>query len=181
VSAIIQTTIPEQGLLTKYAQSKNAYTDCYSTEIKCQVSQAEFVRSFYCTPLFKLERFILQWLVSCPSTDVEAKQLSEQGIDKFAAWTVEEQSTDQLLMCDIHGRTRSWLMVMPFTNNGETWTRLYFGSAVVAKTNSNDNNNEKATFGLSFNLLLGFHKLYSKLLLKSAQSKLNKLLIKVFS
>jgi hypothetical protein len=82
---------------------------------------------------------------------------------------VEERGANQLLMCDFSGRTRSWFMVTPAGSGSSTITRLYFGSAVVAVV---DKQSGQATLGLTFNALLGFHKLYSRALLAAARSRL---------
>ena len=99
--------------------------------------------------------------VSKPSTDVEAHQLADGTADKFAAWTVESRSDNELLLCDFIRRTRSWLMV----KNDGARTQLYFGSAIVPKTG-------ETSLKLGFRALLGFHQIYSVLLLASAKSKL---------
>ena len=155
--------LPDEALLGRYS-SNGSYTDCYMTEIPIPVSQAQYVNAFYTTPLFKLERFILTWTVSKPSTDIQAKQLADGTRDAFAAWTVEAWTENQLLMCDFLSRTRSWLMVLPL----ESGTRLYFGSAIVSKTG-------KSTLELGFRALLGFHRLYSVALLHAARSRLENL------
>ena len=134
------------------------------TEIPASISHAQFVNAFYTTPLFKLERFILTWTVSKPSTDAQAKQLADGLTDNFAAWTVEARTEDQLLMCDFMSRTRSWLMTVPL----ERCTRLYFGSAVVPRTG-------KSTLELGFRVMLGFHKPYSVALLYAAKLSLENL------
>jgi hypothetical protein len=46
-------------------------------------------------------------------------------------------------------------------------TRLYFGSAVVPVVSAG-----KASPGVAFGALLGFHKVYSRLLLHAARSRL---------
>ena len=168
--SIHRSELPHGALLGKY-QSRGAYADCYVTEVARPVSQAEYVQAFYTTPLFRLERLLLAWLVSKPSTDAQASQLALGPLDSFAAWSVEERREDQLLMCDFQGRTRSWLMVVPMKGENSGGTRLYFGSAVVparaarAGTRTPD-------LGLTFRLLLGFHKLYSRALLFAAMSRL---------
>jgi hypothetical protein len=148
---------------------EGAYTDCYSTDLDKTVSQAAFVEAFYTTWVFKLERSILKWAVAKPSTDAQAKRLAQGSLDVFSAWTVEDRCEDQLLLCDLHGRTRSWLMAVPFKEFSGSGTRLYFGSAVVPpkgrKTGDND-------IGTGFRLLLGFHKLYSEILLRVAKNRL---------
>jgi hypothetical protein len=138
------------------------------TEISGQISHAHYVYAFYTSFVFKLERFILKWTVSRPSTDVQAGKLAEGSIDKFAAWTVDIRTDNQLVMSDYLGRTKSWLMVMPF----EKHTRLYFGTASVPKTNARTG---RSTIGFGFHALLGFHKLYSMILLYSSKVRLKAL------
>ena len=160
--------LPQDALLAKY-QEGGGYVDCYFTELPTHVSQAEFIEAFYTTAVFKLERFILAWLVSRPSTDAQARELAEGKISEFAAWTVEGRSANQLLLCDFQGRTRSWLMCVPVANGSTAGTRLYFGSAVVPVVSRQTG---RATMGLAFRALLGFHKIYSRALLRAAISRL---------
>jgi hypothetical protein len=160
--------LPTHSLLSRYAAS-GSYTDCYLTEVSGVVSQAEYVEAFYTTWLFKLERLILEWLVARPSTDDEAAQLARGSRESFAAWSVELRAADQLLMCDFRGGTRSWLMAEPAARNGGAVTRLYFGSAVVAQQ---DKKTGQRRLKPQFNALLGFHKLYSRALLRAARRRL---------
>ncbi len=164
--ALLPCPLPDASLLARYRLQQGAYTDCYSTEIAGRVGQADFVEAFYTTWVFKLERTILRWAVAKPSTDAQATLLAQGALDAFSAWTVEDRSEDQLLLCDLHGRTRSWLMVAA-SESGKS-TRLYFGSAVVPAKGSESG----ADIGAGFRLLLGFHKLYSKILLKAAVTRL---------
>jgi hypothetical protein len=152
----------------KYARS-GAYTDCYVTEVARGVSQAAYVEAFYTGTLFKLERLLLGYLASRPSTDDQAKDLASGAIGVFAAWRVEDRTDDQLLMCDLSGRTRSWFMVAP-TGGPSASTRLYFGSGVVPVIDKS----AQATLGFTFKALLGFHKLYSQVLLSAARSRLSR-------
>jgi hypothetical protein len=134
------------------------------------VSHDQYVFAFYTTWVFKLERLILDWAVSKSSTDSDAEQLASGAIDSFAAWRVERRAMNQLLMCDFRSRTRSWLMVAPLqTASG---TRLYFGSAVVPARNPKT---ERLELGPVFEALLGFHKVYSRVLLRAASSRLSRL------
>jgi len=158
--------LPIVSFLARYATA-GAYTDCFSTEIPRVVSHAEFVEAFYTGRLFKLERWLLRVFLSRPSTDLQARQLAAGELNEFAAWRVEARAPDQLLMCDIGGRTRSWLMVAPSDVPGHT--RLYFGSAVVPVVNPVTG---KSSLGFGFTALLGFHKLYSRALLSAAAAHL---------
>jgi hypothetical protein len=168
MSSIQVCALPQQALLAKYAQGDN-YTDCYAAEVARPVSHAEYVEAFYTTALFKLERQLLAWFASRPSTDAQAKELAFGELGAFAAWRVEDRSANQLLMCDLTGRTRSWFMVTPAGGGSSTLTRLYFGSAVLPVVNKQSG---QATLGFTFKALLGFHKLYSRALLSAARSRL---------
>ena len=160
--------LPQESFLQPYRE-KGAYVDCYSTTTAAHITTAEFIEAFYTTPLFKLERLILKWLVSRPSTDLQARQLARGEASRFAAWRVEERSEEQLLMCDFQGKTRSWLMTGRLSTEPGAGTRLYFGSAVVPSENPETG---ETRMGPGFQALLGFHKLYSRALLHSARSEL---------
>lgn len=127
--------------------------------------------AFYTTPLFKIERFILKVALAKGATDDQARQLGAGALDTFAAWRVEKRAENQLLLCDIFGRTRSWLMVESISSSAGPSTRLYFGSAVVPKRRPASG---RAEMGFGFGALLGFHKLYSRALLYSARRRLGK-------
>jgi hypothetical protein len=160
--------LPEEALLNNYSNS-GTYTDCYRTEVSGTITHAQYVCAFYATLLFKLERMILNWLVSKPSSDDEARQLAEGSTNLFAAWQVESRCENQLLLSDFRGRTRSWLMVLPVDHGSDKGTYLYFGSAITTMQNPGTG---KMTLGVGFRALLGFHKIYSRLLLYSARLRL---------
>lgn len=159
--------IPPNSLLATYAKDGH-YVDCFCTEIAGRISFADFIFAFYTTTLFKLERWILTWLVSRPSTDEEARELAEAGRATFAAWSLEARRENEVLMCDLFGRTRSWLMIIPMDDSRTT---LYFGSAVVPVRNPQTG---KLSLGCIYRSLLGFHKIYSVLLLFSASRRLER-------
>ena len=147
--------LPADALLQRYRE-QGAYTDCFAIEVPGQVAHAVFVEAFYTTSVFKLERLLLALFVSRPSNDAEARELAGGKREKFAAWSVEARAPGQLLMRDFAGSTRSWLMA----EAAGQCTRLYFGSAVV-----------RSSQGGAFRALLGFHKLYSRILLRAAASR----------
>lgn len=153
--------LPPQALLRKYLDGVN-HTDCFRVPASRAVSHSEYVEAFYTTWLFRLERWILALLVARPSTDAQAREVATGRREAFAAWSVEARAEDQLLMCDMHGRTRSWLMT-----DGST---LYFGSAVVAVP---DSAGAGRRLGTLYRVLLGFHELYSRALLRAAATRLH--------
>lgn len=156
--------LPEDALLRVYTRAGD-YTDCYMAEVARPVSLAEYIDAFYRTPLFRLERWILAWLVAKPSTDAQVRELAQGRRDTFAAWHVESRAADQLLLCDFRRSTRSWLMVLAAREG----TVLHFGSAVVRAKKSA--NGEKR-LSVAFWLMLGLHKLYSRALLALARRAL---------
>jgi len=160
--------VPANSLLHKYATNEG-YADCYLTQSNGRISIADFLFAFYTTPLFRLERSILKFVIAKPSTDFEARQLADGTRQDFAAWRVEARNQNEILMCDIHGRTRSWLMVVPMNKANGFQTQLYFGSAVVPRQNLKTG---QPSLELRFRALLGFHKIYSILLLHSARSNI---------
>jgi hypothetical protein len=166
MASVHSTQVPANSLLHRYIGS-DAYVDCYATEISGLATHAQFVEAFYTTALFKVERLLLRLLISRPSTDTEAKLLAHGQISSFAAWRVESRAPNELLLAA--GRTRSWLMVSPSAEHPASCARLMFGSAVVPKRFAT-----LGRLGLGFHALLGFHKLYSRALLRSAESRLSK-------
>ncbi len=162
--------LPVGALLSTYLRG-GSYADCYVTEVAGPVSHAEYVESFYTTTVFKTERLLLAWFASRPSTDLQARELASGTLCSFAAWSVEARSTDQLLLCDFQGRTRSWLMCAPGRGIHPNGTLLYFGSAVVPAKSTRS---EASEMGFVFRALLGFHKLYSRVLLRAAASRLER-------
>jgi len=160
--------LPEHSLLFAY-HARGDYTDCFTVDVAGAVSQQQFVAAFYTSRLFKVERFILKWLVAKPSTDRQAGLLASGSSDSFAAWAVEGRERHQLIVCDYQGRTRSWLMVEPITAGHDAATRLFFGTGVASAT---DRKTGRKAMPLLFRLLLGFHRRYARALLRSAETKL---------
>jgi len=148
--------LPGEALTQRYRAS-GAFADCFFTELPRPVTHAQYVEAFYTTSLFRLERWILRLVVGRPSTDTEVRALARGERDTFAAWTVEARAPNQVLLRDFTGRTCSWLMV---TRAGRApGTRLYFGSVVIPSSPVHAK-------------LLGFHTLYSRLLLRAAARRL---------
>ena len=168
MTIITPRTLPEAALLRVY-QDGIGYTDCFSTDLPGTISHQQFVAAFYATWAFRPEQFILKWLLKKPSDDAGAAQLAAGSCEQFAAWEVEKRAKDQLLLRDFMGSTRSWLMVEAISLDNVAATRLYFGSAVVPRR---DRKTGQVSLGIAFKLLLGFHKAYSKILLRAARGRL---------
>jgi hypothetical protein len=129
------------------------------------VTLQQFVVAFYTSWLFRLERALLRIFLAIPSSDADAYALARGTRNTFAAWYVGARTPTELLMCDRYERTRSWFCVGP---DGDGGTELCFGSAVAGRRRAN------ASFVMSpsFRALLGFHVLYSQLLLQAAARSL---------
>ena len=154
--------LPADALLTRYQEQDGAYTDAYVTAVSTDVGLYDYVEAFYATPLFRTEKALLRVAFAGKGRDWDACAL-RHGSDQFAAWSVEDRSTDQLLMCDAAGATRSWFRVTP----RDTGTDLYFGSAVVPSAGTTD-------LPRLATALMGFHKLYSRALLASAAARVKR-------
>ena len=165
--SIEKCVLPPQALLAKYSLD-GIYTDSYRTEVQGHIPFATYVFAFYTTVLFKIEQFILAHVVRRPSNNNQAKELADGARNEFAAWRVESRNDNELLMCDMLGRTRSWFMVNHLGTEDNKRTHLYFGSAVVPHK---DSKTGKSSLGFVFQALLGFHKIYSLLLLYFAKQK----------
>ena len=160
--------VPLNSFLSRY-KAGAGFADCYVTEVPGEITQAAFIEAFYTSPLFKVERTILKFLVAKPATDADARQLASGSSTTFSAWSVEDRSLSELLLADLNGYTRSWLMVSPVgQNGGSPSTLLYFGSAVVPRQRAGA---QKPSMGWLFHALLGFHRLYSRLLLRAASNR----------
>jgi hypothetical protein len=161
-----RSALPPGAALAAYARD-GAYTDCYAVVVPRVVTQAEYVEAFYTTAVFKVERWLIARFLSRPSTDAQALQLAQGQLGSFAAWSVEPCTPDQLVLAA--GRTRSWLMACASDESGQPGTKLYFGSAVVARRGGGSG---RSGMGWPFRALLGFHKLYSRVLLDAAMKRL---------
>ena len=139
------------------------YTDCYVTELPFPVTATEFIEAFYTSSLFKLERMILSAVLRRASTDAQARELALGRRHSFAAWSVEARKEGQILLAA--GRTRSWLATTSGMSSG---TQLYFGSAVVPRHAASGTR----TMGFWFWALSGFHKAYSRALLRAARNRI---------
>lgn len=167
MSSITTCPLPPDALLLAYRRD-GAYTDCYAIDLPRRVSRARYVEAFCKTAVFRLVRRLLRWFAAKPSTNLHARQLAKGAIYSFAAWHVEARGANQLLLCDDAGSTRAWLMTVADVADAAI-ARLYFGSAVIPRRRTAA---DGATLGFVFRGLLGFHTLYSRVLLGAAARRL---------
>lgn len=169
--SVMQEPVPEESLLKTYRGGARPdrwghQGDCFSVSVDRVVTLADFVFAFYTSPVFRIERWILAVAAKSPSSDVQAEAVADGTSQEFALWRVGERTETQLLMCDRYEKTRSWFRVLPAAD-GETV--LQFGSAVAARR---DHETGLLTLDRGFRWLMGFHVLYSKLLLGAARNRL---------
>ena len=163
--------IPENGFLNAYDLKSGCYTDCFCIDVPGSINFPTYVYAFFNTPVFKLERVLLRLLASSPSSETDVANLASGTSDVLSMWNVEERNENQMLMSVGNGPIRTWLMCSSSDISSGT-TRLFFGSAVLP-TRRDASGDHK--MGRSFHILLGFHKIYSRILLWSAKQKLQKL------
>lgn len=157
---VTATEPPAAALLHRYGED-GGFADAYRAEVAGVVTLPALLQAFYGSRLFRLERWVLQHLAKRPSTDDDVRALAEGRTERFAAWTVEARRAHEILLADDSGRTRSWLMAAPAASG----TALYFGSAIVPRV---DRRSGAKRMGPLFGALLGFHKAYSRALLRAA-------------
>lgn len=169
--AVRRESLPEDALLRTFRGGAHPerwgrYADCFAVSVDRNVTLAQFVFAFYTSHLFLAERALLRLLINAPSSRAGARAIADGTSDKFAAWYVGQRTATQLLMCDRYERTRSWFRVEPESAGG---TRLLFGSAVAAKRGAGTDVPRRPA---AFSLLLWFHVLYSRSLLRAAKANL---------
>jgi hypothetical protein len=155
--------VPKDSLLHRYVGQDGAYTDCFEVMLPISATMEEFIVAFYTTWLFRLERLVLTLARRRRITDAHVQALAVGEADTFAVWQVEDRAEGQLLLADDAGHTRSYLAFVAIDGGV---ARLIFGSAVVVPTGGEMPVWVRATIPL--------HRIYSKLLLRSAERRLRK-------
>jgi hypothetical protein len=176
MSKVFETELPSHALTASYKE-QGAFFDCYYIDIEKEISLDKYIQAFYTTPLFKLERSLLSLATFKHGKDDDALQLSQGKIDHYSVWTVEGRESNQIMLRDFTGNTRSWLMVKKASGSDcdsnkdrGISTRLYFGSVVVPKGVTESG---QGSFGVLFHLFGKFHQLYSKALISAAYRRLS--------
>lgn len=175
-SEVTRSDIPAGTLIAacmpvEVASREQTHLDCFRAELDGAISLEDFVRAFYTTWLFRSERFVLK-LARMPSTDEDLDSLLLGTRKKFAAWTVEQRSDNELLMCDVASKTKSWFMVEPGADASSARTVVYFGTVVVATAHRRTG---EPDLGVVFRLFMPAHLLYGRSLLITACSRLRQL------
>ncbi len=167
-------TIPENGYLNSYRDRLGCYTDCFTIEVRGQVTLSNFISAFFDTFPFRLERKTLAVFALSPSSLKDVTDLATGVSDSLALWKVEARDGNQLIMSFGRRGVRTWLMVEPCQNESNTsilyfGTGLYFGSTVIPRKNKPS---EEPKLSTVFYPFLGCHRLYARFLLWSAKRKI---------
>ena len=156
---------PEGALIRRYTTNPGGYSDRFYVDIPADVTLSDYILAFFSTPIFRMERLILNLVPSGRSNEQCVLDLASGTGDKMAGWKTEKRDENQLLLAVGDGPIRTWLMVQG-TQSSETTptktTRLYFGSAVLPTSMTKDGHPKLA---IVFKLFSGLHIFYSRLLL----------------
>jgi len=149
---------PPSSLLAQRA-AQGEYVDAYCLPVPAPAALPGWVAAFYSTRLFAAERCVLA-LLGHPSRRAQAHALAQGERESFAAWTVTARRSDELLLTEATGRTRSWLSVQALDSGSLLW----FGSALC--TRQQDAEGRPRLTG-AMKALLGLHERYSRALLRA--------------
>lgn len=152
--------LPPGALLQRYADSGD-FVDCFTCTLAKDIRLTRYIDAFFSSAAFWAERQGLKLMNFHPGDRNQVAALARGDTTEFSAWRVEERTNTQLLLCDVKAQTRSWLMVDPAKEGS---TQLYFGSAIIKQPGSD----ASPKMPLGFRILMGFHAMYSRALLKSA-------------
>ena len=154
---------PQDSVLARVAADEHVFADAYRCDAGRPVALPALIDAFYRTPLFRVERAFLRLFARVNTTDEQVAQLADGRADRFAVWrVVHRHPKREIYLRDRSGRTASWLAV-------DETGGLYFGSAVYPVTSRNG----KRRMGILFWALLGFHRWYSRALLRAASRRLS--------
>ncbi|MEP5155338.1 hypothetical protein [Planktotalea sp.] len=158
--------LPPHAFLDRFSSEAGAHTDCYVTEVPAHVDLERFIATFFDTWVFRLERKLLAIFARQSSGQEDVKALAHGASEKLAMWRLVERDENQILLRVGDGPIRSWLM----RSDLQAGTQLYFGSALLAVAKDKRGN---PSVGFFANALMGFHRLYSRILLQAAARKLS--------
>ena len=167
MTIVCASELPSTVLLQNYA-GPAGYSDCYVTEVAGVVSQAAFVRAFYTTPLFRVERALLKWFASQLSTDEDIDGLASGSSNRFAAWRVG----GPVRKPDSAGRLCGTYSVMAHgpRQPGPAGAK-YLAVFELGRSSQVEQTHGEKSMGTGFDALLDFHKLYSRSLLRQARGR----------
>lgn len=164
--SVTQCPLPQDTMLHRYEHGPGHHTDCFETEVAQGVSLADYIEAFFNSPILRLERKLLGLAVA-KSNYNDVLALAQGQSDRIAGWQTEDRDDHEILLTVMGGGIRTWLKVIPQEDN----SRLLFGSAVVPP----DDGSGAPKMAWWVNALMGFHKLYSHIVLGAAKWQLKRM------
>jgi hypothetical protein len=140
------------------------HIDVCQVHVPSNVSARQFARAFFTSPVFRVERRILQAFGAGSSvSDEEIKRMDFVVGDRVAIFEVVDcqlSHTEEILLCwNPSSLGHSWMEAKPSTDT-EGGTTLSFGSVLDVKQRSLDK------------MFIPFHLMYAKIVLASAHQQL---------
>ena len=124
MSKVIACPVPEESLLAGFGDAGD-YRDSFARDVPGEVTLAELIERFYCSPAFRPERVVLG-LIGHGASNEDARRLARGEADGIAVWKVVQRREREILLDAPSTGTASWLAVEPLA----TGTRLKFGTWV---------------------------------------------------
>ncbi|MEM8591143.1 MAG: hypothetical protein AAGF13_01325 [Pseudomonadota bacterium] len=144
-----------ENLISRYATRPGAYADFYEVSVDGEPDLERFLRTFFDTWVFRLERRVLRLLKYERTDRADVLAIAAGKSDSFAAWEVEERREREVIFVFAPPMGRTWLGV-----SDAGGTKLQFGSALIPREGERLPWYVRAT--------IPFHRLYSRTLLSAA-------------
>lgn len=167
MSKVTPVNLSRQSLLSASAERPGSYADCFEGVVRLdrcpEAAFQRFVFLFFDSSVFRVERRLLKLIGKAPGHYTDAMALAQGRTDRFAAWVVEGRRPTELLLAVPGTPIRTWLALDHEGQHG----RLCFGSAILAPQG-------RPKIHWAVRATFGAHRLYSRLLLRSAVSDCHK-------
>lgn len=162
--------LPTDAFLHEVSSGPEIYADCFYADLSRTVTLPQYIRAFFDSAVFRMERVILTYFLSSPSSKADVQALACGTGTRLAAWQVTKRGETQILLSIPSGPVRTWLMVQDLGADAPR-SRIYFGTALVPKTDESG----APQLSASYRHFTGLHRFYSKLLLSQALHRLGKM------
>jgi hypothetical protein len=142
------------------------HVDVCQVDVPSRVSAREFARAFFTSPVFRLERKLLDIVgIGRSVSDDEINDMEFKMGDRVNGFAVVDaverpDISDEVLFCwNPEAQGHSWLQAKPWTDAGDG-TTLKFGSVVNLEGGSH-----------VIKLMLPFHLMYAKIVLAATEQQ----------
>lgn len=161
---VSRTRVPKNTLLKTYEAMEGSEADCFQVDVEGRPDIQRFIRIFFDTWVFRLERRVLSLMGVDYATTDDVIALAKGRQSSLAAWTTLERNANEIILAFDKPTGRTWLQVSTSDEGAET-TRLSFGSALLPKRHSSKS---KPAIGKLLKASLPIHRLYARILLAAA-------------